>query len=113
MHQVVVEKHERAYWDHARVQHELLNVGAPVEALVRHGHVDQTLRVAQRLFRLVARARLRGGVADARDDVPVRLAGYRHLTPDRKMNQLATRVSVLPVRALFDLSARLAPRSSA
>jgi hypothetical protein len=52
-----------------RVQHELLDVGAPVEALVRHRDIHQPLRVAERLLGLISRAGLGGGLEDALEDV--------------------------------------------
>src|SRR5438309_11365640 len=108
MHQVVVEQHERADRNQTRVEDELLYVRAPVEAPVRHRHVDQPLGMAQGLLRLVPRARLGRGLEDALEDVLGRFAGYRHLTPGRKMNKAAVIVSVVPTASRFDLSGRVA-----
>src|SRR5437879_13769303 len=108
MHQVVVEQHERADRNQTRVEDELLYVRAPVEAPVRHRHVDQPLGMAQGLLRLVPRARLGRGLEAALEDVLGRFAGYRHLTPGRKMNKAAVLASVMPAGSLSDRAGRVA-----
>src|SRR2546421_1097241 len=67
--QVVVEKHERADRHHSGVEHELLDVVAPIEVAIRHGRIDKLFGMAQRVLGLVQRARLRRWLEDSLEDL--------------------------------------------
>src|SRR6202521_331556 len=97
MHEVVVEEHERADRNHSRVEDDLLDMRPPVENLVRHGDINQSLGVPQRLFGLVPSAWLGSGLKDPFEDILGGLPRDGHETGYRISR--ARRLPITPVRA--------------